>query len=227
VQTQREKRKQTREMSAKSAAITEGGRGVDKHLRAAKRNRKGKGCRGLAQGMRVEVAYEEKREGIEKDGGEGCIERKKGDGAMGDQSRGNPGAEFLKKEVIELLPDEWQKTGSARLGKRVRRAIMDADEITGFADASVVGYLPADKSDFVRCLCVCLRDRVCGVVCVCASMCPRACVRVSLSLSLLLSLCVRAQVSKCVYLSGWLCVCDNGPVKSMCVSVYTSRNPKP
>ncbi len=35
-----------------------------------------------------------------------------------------------------MLPDEWQVTGSARLGKRVRRAIMDADEITGFADAT-------------------------------------------------------------------------------------------
>jgi len=80
--------------------------------------------------------------------------------------------------VIELLPDEhtWQVTGSARLGKRVRRAIIDADEITGFADATVVGYLPADKSDFVRCLCVCLCVRVCGIFCVRASVCPCVCV---------------------------------------------------
>jgi hypothetical protein len=97
--------------------------------------------------------------------------------------------------VIELLPDEhtWQVTGSARLGKRVRRAFIDADDITGFADATVVGYLPADKSDFVRCLCVYLCERVCGVFCVCASVCPRACVRARVSVSVCVCVCVRAR----------------------------------
>ena len=45
--------------------------------------------------------------------------------------------------------EEWLKEGDAHLHKRVRRAILDAnDEVTGFADGTVTGFLPAELSDF-------------------------------------------------------------------------------
>ena len=45
---------------------------------------------------------------------------------------------------------EWMEEGDARLGKRVRRALVDAnDEVTGFADGTVTGFLPSELSDYI------------------------------------------------------------------------------
>ena len=46
---------------------------------------------------------------------------------------------------------DWLKTGNAFIGRALRRATLGDDGTTdGAADAVVVGWLPADKADFVN-----------------------------------------------------------------------------
>ena len=48
---------------------------------------------------------------------------------------------------------EWRTEGSDLLGRRVRRSIIDGEgafaRVSGFAHGTIVGWLPADESDFI------------------------------------------------------------------------------
>ena len=43
---------------------------------------------------------------------------------------------------------EWRTVGSQHLWRRVRRSVIEDGMVAGFSDGSVVGYLPAEESDY-------------------------------------------------------------------------------
>ena len=50
------------------------------------------------------------------------------------------------------MTEAWLTEGNARLGARVRRAIIsdvDSEKVVGYADGTVVGWLPSHLSDFI------------------------------------------------------------------------------
>ena len=56
----------------------------------------------------------------------------------------------ILSDLRPRIPRDWMTSGSARIGKRVRRAVLDAEgNVSSFADATVSGFLPARFSNFV------------------------------------------------------------------------------
>ncbi len=43
----------------------------------------------------------------------------------------------------------WMDKGNEYVGKRVRRCLKEEEKIVGFADGQIVGWLPAEKADYV------------------------------------------------------------------------------
>ena len=43
----------------------------------------------------------------------------------------------------------WMDTGNEFVGSRVRRCVREEEQIVGFADGKIVGWLPAEKADYV------------------------------------------------------------------------------
>jgi hypothetical protein len=66
---------------------------------------------------------------------------------MGENRGGGCGA--TDRGRCNDIPGGWMDKGNEYVGKRVRRCLNEEEKIVGFADGQIVGWLPAEKADYV------------------------------------------------------------------------------